>query len=159
KDVSPTPHDATRPRRESQNTHEAAGNSKASAVLSGPTTLTYLIPMIEPEREIRSDDEGGENEPQQIGDVHSESPFDKPNSIIGAEPKQGKMGKKIKFALKRDVARAEVIWQFRKPRVECEIIPGLAGEGKKDRGQEEVPDKHAHAHSHEYFGSSADGSH
>src|SRR5262245_45116121 len=97
--------------------------------------------MIEPERKIRTDDKGGENEPQQVGDVHSETPFDKPNSIIGAETKQGKMGKKIKFALKGDIARAEVLWQFRKPGIEREVIPGLADEGKKDRGKEDIQDK------------------
>ena len=112
-------------------------------MLPSPSTLRDLIPMIEPEREIVTDDERGEDKSQQVADVHSESPFHKPNLIIGAEPEEGKIGKKLKLALKRDVARGEVLWQFRKPGIECEIIPGLAGERKKERGEEDIRDKHA----------------
>jgi hypothetical protein len=58
---------------------------------------------IKPERKIGTGDECGEDESQQIANIHTESPFYKPNSIVGAEPEKGKIGKKVKLALKGDI--------------------------------------------------------
>ena len=58
---------------------------------------------IKPERKIGSGDKRGEGESQQVANIHTESPFDKPNLIVGAEPEKGKIGKKLKLALKGDI--------------------------------------------------------
>ena len=95
------------------------------------------VPTLEPQREVRGDEERHEDEAGEIGRRHRKAPFDA-ELAIRREPEEGE-APGLGEALSEDAgSRHQVPGQGREERIDGKGGDGLARDGENERGHEDV---------------------
>ncbi len=132
----PAPHDAARSGRQPDDARQHPREASAASRRQPRARHGRLRPPMREKREVGAEEARHQQDAREVGHVHGEAPIHAVGAV-GGEPEEGEVGKLVDLLAERHRRREHVRGQALQPRVDGEVVDGLAGDGEHRRRTED----------------------